>query len=71
MTYQVSDDLGEAWAASPMNGVDLNASAGVGYGDNTFSSKLTVDGWTVAIILTALGLLWLFGGVIFRRINIF
>lgn len=62
--------LGEAWASSPMNGVDLTAEAGIGLGGSRWHSRMTIDLWSLVVILGALALLWLLGGVVFRRVNV-
>ena len=60
----------DTWGG-PMNGVDLEAQAGISAGNSSLSSRISVDLWTLIIIVGALALLWLMGGVIFRRVNIF
>lgn len=59
----------DSWGG-PMNGVDLTAEAGVSIGGSRWHSRMTIDLWTVVIVLGALALLWLLGGVVFKRINI-
>jgi hypothetical protein len=71
MSYYATTDMpSEAWAASPMNGVDLNAEAGVSLGGNAWHSRMTVDLWSFIIIIGALVALWVLGGVVFRRVNV-
>lgn len=71
MSYYVQDAApSEAWAASPMNGVDLNAEAGIALGGNAWHARMTVELWSLVIILGALVALWVLGGVVFRRVNV-
>lgn len=61
----------DTWGGSPMDGVDLVAQAGVQAGGNSWHSRLSVDLWSMIVILGALAVLWILGGVVFRRVNIF
>jgi hypothetical protein len=71
MYYTQTQDLpSEAWAASPMNGVELSAQAGFEFGPNSWHSRMTVDLWSFIIIIGALVALWVLGGVVFRRVNV-
>jgi hypothetical protein len=71
MSYYATDTMpSEAWAASPLNGVDLNAEAGVSFAGNAWHSRMTVDLWSFIIIIGALVALWVLGGVVFRRVNV-
>lgn len=62
--------LAEQWAGSPMDGVDLTAEAGVALGPSRWHSRMTIELWSLVVILGALALLWVLGGVVFRRVNI-
>lgn len=64
------DGLSEGWAGSPMNGVDLEAEAGVSLGGNAWHSRMTIELWSLILIVGSLALLWLLGGVVFRRVNV-
>ena len=66
-TFGVDSD---SWGG-PMNGVDMVAQAGVEAGGNSWHSRITIDLWSLIIILGALAVLWVLGGVVFRRVNIF
>lgn len=55
---------GPGWPGSPMNGVDV--ASHLGDAVQTKSSKISEDGYLAMIILTALGILWLLGGVVFK-----
>ncbi len=69
--YSVSEnDVMESWAGSPMNGVDMQAEAGVSVGGNSWHSRMTIELWSIVLIVGALALLWLLGGVVFRRVNV-
>lgn len=68
--YAVNEDLPQAWAGSPMDGVDLSAEAGLSVGASSWHSRMTVDLWSFVVIIGALALLWVLGGVVFRRVNI-
>ena len=68
--YTMQDLPSEAWAASPLNGVDITAQAGLEVGPSKWHTRMTVDLWSMVIILGALALLWVLGGVVFRRVNI-
>ena len=68
--YTMQDLPSEAWAASPLNGVDISAQAGIDVGPSSWHTRMTVDLWSMVIILGALALLWILGGVVFRRVNI-
>ena len=72
MSFNQVDEmmLGEAWAGSPMNGVDLTAEAGVSVGGNKWHSRMTIELWSLVIIIGALALLWVLGGAVFRRVNV-
>lgn len=77
MSWRAGSDPGNAMFAGdsdtwggPQNGVDLVAEAGVGIGGSHWHSNMTIDSWTIVIVLGSLGLLWLLGGVVFKRINI-
>jgi hypothetical protein len=71
MYYAQTTDLpSEAWAASPMNGVELSAQAGFEFGSNSWHSRMTVDLWQFIIIVGSLALLWVLGGIAFRRVNV-
>ena len=59
----------DSWGG-PMNGVDLEASAGVSLGGNKWHTRMTVDLWSLIIIVGSLALLWVLGGVVFRRVNV-
>jgi len=61
----------DTWGGGPMNGVDLQAQAGIDIGNSSWHSRITIDFWTLIIILGALTVLWVMGGVVFRRVNIF
>lgn len=56
----------DSWGA-PQGGVDLTAHAGIK--TNVFN-RVSEDHYLALIILVALGLLWLFGGVIFKSARI-
>lgn len=60
----------DSWGG-PMNGVDMVAQAGVQAGNNSWHSRITIDLWSLIIIVGALAGLWILGGVVFRRVNIF
>jgi len=60
----------DTWGG-PLNGVDMVAQAGLDVGNSSWHSRLSIDSWTLMIILGALAVLWLMGGVVFRRVNIF
>ncbi len=62
--------LAEDWAGSPMNGVDISAEAGVAVGGNSWHSRMTIELWSLVVILGSLALLWVLGGVVFRRVNV-
>ncbi len=70
MKYITEDVPMESWAGSPMNGVDLNAEAGVEFSGNSWHSRMTIELWSLVLIVGALAVLWVLGGVVFRRINI-
>jgi hypothetical protein len=78
MPYPMGTDVSNAMFAGdsdswggPMNGVDMTAQAGVDVGGSSWHSRLTVDSWTLIVILASLAVLWLMGAVVFRRVNIF
>ena len=60
----------DSWGG-PMNGIDMTAQAGVDIGGNSWHSRLSIDLWCLLIILGSLMALWVLGGVVFRRVNIF
>lgn len=53
-----------------MDGVDLQAEAGVQVGSNKWHSRMTIELWSMVYIIGAVVLLWILGGIVFRRINI-
>lgn len=77
MAYGVNSDpqnlmfVGDAdsWGG-PNDGVDLEASAGIGVGGSSWHTRMTINLWQFILIIGALALLWALGGVVFRRINI-
>lgn len=58
----------DSWGG-PLNGVDVSANAGVSVGNSSWHSRVTVDLWCLIVIFGSLALLWVMGGVIFRRVN--
>lgn len=62
--------ISESWAGSPMNGVDMEAEAGFALGGNKWHSRMTIELWSLVIILGALAILWVLGGAVFRRVNV-
>lgn len=66
MTFAVDSD---SWGG-PQNGVDMIAEAGIQAGANSWHSRMSIDLWSMLIILGSLALLWILGGVVFRRVNI-
>lgn len=68
--YSDVDGMPEAWAGSPLNGVDLDAEAGFSLGGNAWHSRMTIELWSLVVILGSLALLWVLGGVVFRRVNV-
>lgn len=67
MSYMVGD--ADTWGG-PMDGVDIDAQMGIDVGGSHWHSRMTIDLWTLIIILGSLALLWLLGGVVFRRVNV-
>lgn len=67
----VSEMVGDpsAWSG-PLDGTDIEAGVGASIGGRGFGASLSVNVWTAIIILGALALLWFFGGVVFRKINL-
>lgn len=61
----------DSWGGGPMNGIDLQAEAGMQVGPVAWHANISSDVWTLIIMLGSLGLLWVLGGVVFRKINIF
>lgn len=59
----------DSWGG-PQNGVDIDAQMGVGVAGSRWDTRITIELWTLVIILGALGILWLMGGVVFRRVNV-
>jgi hypothetical protein len=59
----------DSWGG-PLGGVDMQAEAGFDIGGTGIHGSATIEVWTFIIIVGSLALLWLFGGVVFRRINI-
>jgi hypothetical protein len=65
--YMVGDS--DSWGG-PLNGVDLEAQAGVSVGGSSWHTRMTVDLWAMIIIIGAVVALWVLGGVVFRRVNV-
>jgi len=65
-----TQEASESWAASPLNGVDLTAAGGIELGGNKWHSRMTVDLWSLILIVGSLALLWVLGGIVFRRVNV-
>ena len=67
----VLTDVGnpEAWGG-PLNGTDLEAGVGMSVGRSGFGANLSVNMWSAIVMIGALALLWFFGGVVFRKVNI-
>ena len=59
----------QSWGG-PDNGVDLAGHADLGPIKTGFGANLSVDGWVFLMMIGALALLWLFGGVIFKNVNL-
>lgn len=65
-----ADLVGSANWGGPLNGTDIEAGVGASIGGRGIGANLSVNVWSAIIILGALGLLWFFGGVVFRKVNI-
>lgn len=55
----------------PQNGVDVSAEAGMNVGPVKWHAQISTDTWTLIIMLASLAALWVLGGVVFRKINLF
>lgn len=60
----------DSWGG-PGNGVDIAGEAGMNVGPVAWHARISTDLWTLIIMLLALGALWVLGGVVFRKINLF
>lgn len=56
---------------SARNSVDISGEGDVQLGPIGFGANLSVDAWAAIVMFVALAGLWVLGGVIFRRFDVF